>query len=264
MQQKKCELFINIACIFGVLGILLLFVNVVIGFVLIFAYVGLSIYTMKKYPNEHKFWLEKMQKTKQISSNVEAEKKRNISKYKEYNYSHEQSICNKTSENNINNYLKNNQQELLGKLKIEYVEEYGKEPTFDDFKCSIFSEDENFDFHNDYQTNEHQGEREYFLYKNQWCFFDYDDEELKYTFKIAENKMFNSDCYIEKMSKKTKQLLNFFLENPNKNSFVEADLKNKNSILYTGNYIVCGNCSYSYYSDNKKCPNCGIKTKENI
>ena len=156
-----------------------------------------------------------------------------------------------------------NQEEFLSKLKEDYFEETGKKADFDSLKCSIFARDDDLDYNSDYD-NEHQGEREYFKFDGKWCYFDFDYERMEYKFIKLEDKQFLNDCYIDKMGKKTKKLIKFIQANPYKLTFREVHLKDPSKILQTGKLIECLNCDYAYHMDNKKCPNCGMSTKENI
>ena len=164
-------------------------------------------------------------------------------------------------------YRKNHQNEFISQLKMNFYDEFEEEPNFEKQKHCIFAEnEEDFGFENDYHADEkeHQGEREYFLLNNEWCFFDFDDNTKKYTLTSCKNKIFYNDCYIDTISQKTKKILNFFKQNPTRIIFYEADLKNQEKILKTGNRIACINCEYTYFSDNKKCPNCGYLTKDTL
>lgn len=155
------------------------------------------------------------------------------------------------------------QKEFLSQLKEDYLEETGKKADFEGLKCSIFSKDNDLDYNNDYD-NDHQGEREYFKFEGKWCYFDFDCERMEYKFIILEDKQFINDCYIDKIGRKTKKLIKFIQANPSKLIFREVHLKDSTKILQTGKLIECVNCDYAYHMDNKKCPNCGMSTKENI
>jgi len=202
----------------------------------------------------------------------EIRKKNQEKKYKNYNYSHEKPKQQKEIEQQDNSlktkeYRKNHQNEFISQLKMNFYDEFEEEPNFEKQKHSIFAEnEEDFGFENDYHADEkeHQGEREYFLLNNEWCFFDFDDNTKKYTLTSCKNKIFYNDCYIDTISQKTKKILNFFKQNPTRIMFYEADLKNQEKILKTGNRIACINCEYTYFSDNKKCPNCGYLTKDTL
>ena len=202
----------------------------------------------------------------------EIRKKNQEKKYKNYNYSHEKPKQQKEIEQQDNSsktkeYRKNHQNEFISQLKMNFYDEFEEEPNFEKQKHCIFAEnEEDFGFENDYHADEkeHQGEREYFLLNNEWCFFDFDDNTKKYTLTSCKNKIFYNDCYIDTISQKTKKILNFFKQNPTRIMFYEADLKNQEKILKTGNRIACINCEYTYFSDNKKCPNCGYLTKDTL
>lgn len=202
----------------------------------------------------------------------EIRKKNQEKKYKNYNYSHEKPKQQKEIEQQDNSlktkeYRKNHQNEFISQLKMNFYDEFEEEPNFEKQKHCIFAEnEEDFGFENDYHADEkeHQGEREYFLLNNEWCFFDFDDNTKKYTLTNCKNKIFYNDCYIDTISKKTKKILNFFKQNPTRTIFFEADLKNQEKILKTGSQIACINCEYTYFSDNKKCPNCGYLTKDTL
>lgn len=202
----------------------------------------------------------------------EIRKKNQEKKYKNYNYSHEKPKRQKEIEQQDNSlktkeYRKNHQNEFISQLKMNFYDEFEEEPNFEKQKHCIFAEnEEDFGFENDYHADEkeHQGEREYFLLNNEWCFFDFDDNTKKYTLTSCKNKIFYNDCYIDTISQKTKKILNFFKQNPTRIMFYEADLKNQEKILKTGNRIACINCEYTYFSDNKKCPNCGYLTKDTL
>ena len=206
------------------------------------------------------------------NSLCEIRKKNQEKKYKNYNYSHEKPKQQKEIEQQDNSsktkeYRKNHQNEFISQLKMNFYDEFEEEPNFEKQKHCIFAEnEEDFGFENDYHADEkeHQGEREYFLLNNEWCFFDFDDNTKKYTLTSCKNKIFYNDCYIDTISQKTKKILNFFKQNPTRIMFYEADLKNQEKILKTGNRIACINCEYTYFSDNKKCPNCGYLTKDTL
>lgn len=204
------------------------------------------------------------------NSLCEIRKKNQEKKYKNYNYSHEKpkqqkGIKQQDNSSKTEEYRKNHQSEFISQLKMNFYDEFEEEPNFEKQKHCIFVEnEEDFGFENDYHADEkeHQGEREYFLLNNEWCFFDFDDNTKKYTLTNCKNKIFYNDCYIDTISKKTKKILNFFKQNPTRTIFFEADLKNQEKILKTGSQITCINCEYTYFSDNKKCPNCGYLTKD--
>lgn len=179
-------------------------------------------------------------------------------KYKRY-------IPKDINEIKMEEYRKNHQSEYISQLKVEYFEEYQKEPNFEMQKQVIFAPNEDdFNYNNDYQTDEHQGEREYFIFNKKWAFFDFNDDVKKYKLIICDNKVFYTECCIDDISRKTKKLLNFINKNPDKIEFFEADLKNQEKILKTGVKIECRNCDYTYFSDNKKCSNCGYLTKDTL
>ena len=201
----------------------------------------------------------------------EQKRRRLENKYKNYNYSH---TSNKENFENISEdksieeqddtitRQKENQEEYLSKLKYDFIEEYNKKPDFINQKQTIYIfDDEGFEYKNDYQIEEHQGEREYFLFDGQWAYFNFNIDYMSYELVICKDKKFYGDCYIDNISKKTKKLLKFIKNNPTKHAFLEADLKNQDKILKTGVEISCNNCDYIYFSDNKRCPNCGYLTK---
>ena len=65
---------------------------------------------------------------------------------------------------------------------MDFIEEEGIKPDFEKLKHSIFAcNEDDFDCHQDYLVN---GEREYFLKNNKWCFFDFDDETMQYKFIV--------------------------------------------------------------------------------
>jgi len=167
------------------------------------------------------------------------------------------------SYNEIETYKKENQKEYISALKFNYFEETGEKVSFENQKHSIFTEEPDFDMHNEY----HQlgnGCREYFLLNNKWCYFNYDDEYMQYKLELIEKKVFLYDCYIDKTTNITKKLIKYIKNNPQKICFYNADIKDQDKIFKTGGVIQCCNCEYSYFADNKKCPNCGISTKENL
>lgn len=171
--------------------------------------------------------------------------------------------CNKEQQEiSLENYRKENQADYIAKLKMDYFEEYNNKPDFEHQKHCIFAEyEDDFDVHKDYNQN---CCREYFIYNGSWSYFDFDDDEYSYRLITCKNKRFYTECYIDKITPKTKELLKFIKENPEKTEFLNVDLKNKSKILQTGGIITCLNCGYDYFSDNKKCPNCDISTKENL
>ena len=179
------------------------------------------------------------------------------------NIKKEQTLLKNTSQDDILvEYQKEKQEDFLIKLKYDFFEEHNTQPDFIKQKQSIYVfEDEGFRYENDYQTEEHQGEREYFLFDGNWAYFNFNLDYMSYKLVICNNKKFYGDCYIDNISYKTKKLLNFIKNNPNKISFLEVDLKNQDEILRTGLEIECNNCNYVYFSGNKKCPNCGYLTK---
>lgn len=144
--------------------------------------------------------------------------------------------------------------ENIEKLKKEYIEEnFNEETDFENFKYSIYEDGDNY-FEHGYQE-QCSGEREYFLLNNQWCYFTFDNETFKYTFKIEKNKTFSKNCRVDWTDKKTQQLIKYLLSNPSKKKFYEADLKKQ---ITTGKLIKCEWCGYRYHSDNWECPNCGV------
>ncbi len=234
---------------------------------------------------------------------LEQQKRRNESKYRIYNYSHEkllskdkhQTTTSKNKEHysvnytvntnerldpyekynlrsekdfseiKLEEYRKEHQSEYISRLKMEFFEEYQKEPNFENCKQVIFAiNEDDFDYNNVYNEYEHQDEREYFVFNRKWAFFDFNDDIKKYKLIICENKKFYTECYIENISTKTKKLLNFIKSNPDKIEFYEAELKNQEKTLKTGTKIKCSNCGYIYFSDNKKCPNCKYLTSDTI
>lgn len=209
---------------------------------------------------------------KEENSLDEIRKKNREKKYKNYNYSHEKlkqqkAIKQQDNSSKMEEYRKSHQSEFISQLKMNFYEEFKEEPIFEKQKHCIFAEnEEDFGFENDYHADEeeHQGEREYFLLNGEWCFFDFDNNTKKYSLTNCKNKIFYSDCYIDTISKKTKKILHFFKQKPTKTIFYEADLKNQEKILKTGKQIACINCKYTYFSDNKKCPNCGYLTKDTL
>lgn len=201
--------------------------------------------------------------------------RQNEIKYKDYKYLSQQSNKNINVDNLMRDerdlktkeYRKKHQCKYLSQLKMDFYEEVGLEPNFEKQKHCIFAEnEEDFTYENDYHADEeeHQGEREYFFMNGKWCYFDFNDDKKEYNLTICDNKVFYTDCYIDNISKKTKKLLKFIKENPEIKIFYEADLKNQEKILKTGKQIVCFHCEYTYFSDNKKCPNCGYLTKDTL